>query len=357
MSLLALQPVSLPYIDNARAILITIAINLGTVFLFNWPSGVTYADVMWDSAFCAFITTAINMWIVYPRLKRMRALGAMPAQAPESRFMRRLPQNPLTLGAFYAAAFAVLALGANAAFLWFFGIRNMAFAPWIAYKLVYATVLSAKIVECCIFRYVQPDWAKAGRYAQLEASKAPPAAPVRNPLPKIGVFKEMFGSVTGNIAMNILIGSVLGGITVRPDASVVILPTTAEGIPITGLVFGLIAGILVTNGITKKMDAAILASCPAILEGAVRDKRLAWMPKGKVALACFVCVCLMAFSAVALRALMILFDLPILTFYQFSVYITVYASIISKPLAFALTRRCMQPDYIRHTLKQAGIME
>jgi hypothetical protein len=284
----------------------------------------------------------------------MRALGSMPVQAPESGFMQRLPQNPITLGAVYAIVFAALAVGGNAAVLWFFGIRNMAFAPWAVYKLVYATVLSAEIVECCIFRYVQPDWANAGRCAHTEGEKKLPAEPVRNPLPKIGIFKEMFGSVTVNIAMNIIIGSILGGVVVGPDGSVVILPTTAEGIPITGLVFGLIVGILVTNGVVTAMNATLLASRPAMPETAAADKRLAWMPKGRVALTCLMSMCLMAFSSAALRAILVLFDIALLNFYQFTVFIAVYATIISKPLTFILTRRCAQPDYIRYALKQAG---
>ena len=352
-----MRPVSLPYIDNAKAVLITLAINLGVVFLLNWPDGVTYYEVMWDSLFCALITTTINLWIVYAKLKKLRTAGEMPAHTPESGFMQRLPQNPFALGAIYAAAFAAFAIGVNAAVLWFFGIWNMAFAPWVAYKLIYATLLSVKIVEYCVFRYTQPDWAKADPGVKAETKKEFLGKPVKNPLPKIGVFKEMYGSVAGNIALNIIIGSVLGSVTVGTDGSVVILPTTAEGISITGLVFGLITGILVTNGVVKAISTTIIASNPAIIEGAATDKRLAWMPKGKFALVCFTSLCLMIFSAVALRTVMILFDLQVLNFCQFVVFITVYAAIISKPLAFILTKRCMQPDYIRYTLKKAKIME
>ena len=349
--------VSLPYVDNARAILITLTINLAAVFVCNWPQGVTYAGLMWDSLFCALITTIISMWIVYPRLKRLRTLGAMPAQAPESGFMQRLPQNPLALGAICALAFAALMIGVNAAFWRFFGIQKLSFAPWTVYKLVYATVLSAKIVECCIFRYVQPDWAYADSGAHAGTRKELSGLPVRHPLPSIGVLKEMYGSVAGNIALNIVIASIFGSVALAPDGSVVIRPTSAEAMPVTGIVFGLLAGIFVTNGVVKEMNAAIIASYPAILEGPVRDRRFAWMPRDRVPLACLMCLVLMVFSAVALPAAMGLFDIPRLNFFQFTVFITVYATIISKPLACVLIRRCMQPDYIRHTLRQAKLTE
>ena len=352
-----MQPVRLPFIDNTKAVLVTIAINGAAVFLCNWPDGITYSGVMWDSCFCAVITTTINMWIVYPTLRRMRALGRMPARVPESAFMQRLPQNPIVLGAVYAIAFAALAIGFNALILRLFGIREMAFAPWAVYKLIYTTVLSVKIVECCIFRFVQPDWTNAGHYATPATEKELPVMPVRNPLPKIGIFKEMFGSITVNLAMNIIIGSLLGGITVAADGSVVILPTTAAGMSITGLVFGLIVGILVTNGVITSMNATILASYPMMPATTVTDKWLAWMPIGRIGLMCLMSMCLMAFSSLVLRWILVLFGIPLLNFYQFTVFITVYAAIVSKPLSFILTRRCAQQDYIRHTLKQAGVLE
>jgi len=344
------EQVSLPYIDNTRTILITLGINLGVVFLVNWPEGITFTGVIWDSLFCVIITTIIDMWIVYARLQKVRAWGGMPSQVPVSRLMQRLPRNPFALGAVYVVFFGALTIGINADILWFFDMWEMNFVQWMVYKLVYATVLSIKITEDCIFRYVQPDWAKAVP-RDTEMHKGLPAQPVKDPLPKVCVFKEMFGSVTGNIAMNIIIGSVLRGIVLQADGSVVIAPTTVEGIPITGLIFGLITGILVTNGVVKEMNAGILASCPEVPETAVTDKRFAWMPVGRVALTCFVCVCMMAFSAAALWSIMMLLNIAVMNFYQFTVFITVYASILGKPLACALTRRCVQPDYIRYTLR------
>jgi hypothetical protein len=352
-----MQTVSLPYIDNAKAILITLAINVGVLFLFYWPNGISYSGIMWDSLFCAVITTIVSMWIVYPTLKKMRALGGMPAQVPESNFMQKLPTNPIVLGVVYTIGFIVLTVGINAVILWFFDVENMAFVPWALYKLVYTTVLSAKIVEFCIFRYVQPDWANTLHSSDIETGEESLVKPVKNPLPKISVFTEMFGSVTVNIAMNIIIGSLLGGVKVGTDGSVIILATTVEGIPITGLVFGLLTGFLVTNGIMKEIDTTILASGPEILKSAETNKRFTWMPKGGVALTCFICICVMLFSAVALWGFMVLFGISIMNFYQFTIFITVYATLISKPLSYLLVRRCMQSDYIQYTLNKAKTTE
>ncbi len=350
------QKVSLPYVNNALAVLATVVVNLGVVFLFNWPGGITYPGVLLDSVICAAITTAIDMCIVYPRMKKMRAAGSLPTQVPVSAFMQRLPRNPLALGVVYLLVFGALTVGANALVLWFFGVRDMAFVPWLSYKLLYSTVLSAKITEYIVFRCVQPDWASAaGGAAKTQADAA--AVPVKNPLPKISVFKEMYASVTGNIAMNIIIGTALGGVVIAEGGAVVIHPTTVQGIPITGLVFGLIVGVLVTNGVVNEINRAILAPARGAKPAGQLpppDKRFTWMPKRKIPLMCLVCACMMLFSSVALWVIMKLLGLSVMNFYQFTVFITVYASVVSKPLSYVLTRRCTQPDYIGCVLQSAG---
>lgn len=351
------RQISLPYIDNAIAVLITLAINIGVVFLFNYPKGINYSGIIWDSMICAIITTIVNMGIVYPKLKKIRANGMMPVNVPESKLMQRLPKNPIILGVIYAVVFAVVMVCINALITWFFGIQNMTFLPWIIYKLIYATVLSIKIVEYCIFRYVQPDWANSNAAAPVGKEADMKKNPVKNPLPKISLFKEMYGAVTGNLALNIIFGSFLGGAVAQPDGSVVIYPTTVEGIPITGLIFGLIVGILVTNGVMKSLKATILSyGTAAMLEASVKDKKFAWMPKRKLPLMCLITFCVMIFSAMALPVVMHLFGKPFFNFYQFTIFITVYATLISKPLSYVLIQRCLQPDFISYTLKKNAIV-
>jgi len=346
----------LPYADNAKAILIAIAINICVLFLFFWSDGVTFSGVMGDSLICGVITTIISMWIVYPKMRKMRVLGQIPTQVPESSLMQKLPQNPILLSVVYAIAFAMLALAINAIVLWFFDMQTMNFVPWFFYKLIYTTILSIKIVEFCIFRYVQPDWTKAGNHASADIKKHFQSGVVKNPMPEVSVFKEICSSVTMNIAMNIIIGSVLGGVTVLADSSVIIFPTTIEAIPITGLIFGLITGVLVTHGVMTAIHSAIIAAGPAVLEGASMDKRFTWMPKGKCTLMFLVCICVMLFSAAALWGIMCLFEIDIMNFYQFVIFITVYATILSKLLSYLLTQRCMQSDYIQYTLEKAKMI-
>jgi len=346
------KKIRLPYVDNAKVILITVLINTGIVFLFFWANNnIGLKDVILDSTICAVITTIINMSIVYFRLKKMRAGGQMPTVVPESTFMQRLPKNPIILGLIYALVFGVLIVGINMLILSFFDMQSMSFITWMAYKLIYATMLSVKIAEFCIFRYVQPDWANA---KGIEVKEDTHLKPVKDPMPKISVFAAMYASVTGNLALNLIIGSILGGAIVTPEHEVVVFPTTQQGIPITGLVFGCICGALVTRGVMKGTNASLLVSAPEIPESARSDKRFSWMPKRILTMALVICPCNMVFSSVALWLIMKLFGMEVLDFFQFSVFITIYAAIMSKPLSYIITRRCTQPDYIRHLVSRDG---
>jgi len=347
-----IRNVSLPYVNNAKAVFLTIAINVCVVFVFFWPDGVTFSGVILDSLICAAITVCVNMSIVYSKLKKIRAAGYMPEQVPVSRFMQRLPKNPVALALVYIVMFAAGTVGANAIILWFCGVENLNFVPWAAYKLIYSTFLSVIIAEYCIFRYVQPDWADEKVTAHSKPKIIQHVKPVKNPLPKISLVAEMYGSATGCIGMNVILGSILGGAAVGEGSVFVIYPTTVEGIPLTGLVFGCITGILTINGVVNGLNATIRESGALMIGDAatVPDKRFSWMPVSKVKLMLLICPCLMVFSSIVLWAVMMLFEISVMNFLQFSVFIIVYATIIGKPLSYILVKRCTQPDYIKRIL-------
>jgi len=62
----------------------------------------------------------------------------------------------------------------------------------------------------------------------------------------------------------------------------------------------------------------------------------------------------MLFSAVMLWAIMVIFNIKIMNFFQFIVLITVYSAIIGKIITYLLIKRCMQTDYISFILKKKG---
>jgi len=341
--------IALPYVDNARAILLTVAINLAVVFVFFWPDGVTFNDIILDSVICVIITVIINMMIVHSRLKRLREEGKMPSRVPVSRLMQRLPKNPALLAAVYALVFTPLAVGSIAVALWFYGLEEMGFVAWMSLKVLFAVVTSVIVMEYCIFRYVQPDW--AGELGTGDGSQDF-VRPVKNPLPKVSVIKEMYTSVTGYIAINLAKGFVLGRVLIEAN-NVTIHPYIVDsltGIPLTGITFGFMTGFLVTNGVLRKMNRFIHETGASMIGKAMTERRFAWMPLRRFPLMVFVGICMSAFSCVALWGAMTAFGISEMNFFQFIAMISAYAILMSRPLSFLLTKRCMQRDYIDFTL-------
>jgi len=390
------QKYRLPYVDNVTAVLITLVINVAVTFIFFWPDGVDFPGVIQDTVICVVITVVINMLVVSTSLKRMRAKGVMPTQVPESRLMQRLPKNPAALGLVYILFFCLVTVGLNALVLWFFGMETMSFIPWITYKLIYATVLTIKVVEYCIFRFVQPDWAQAQTDDAVDAAEHTDVElkQVKDPLPKISVFSAMFASVTSSIAMNIIIGTITGGVFVAAESMVVISPNTIEGMPTTGFVFGFITGFLTTNAIFKAVNNSILSepkgdgscgaepkgdgscgaepkgdgSCGAPFSAPQEPSPFgsapqepspfgSWMPKARVPFTLLMCAAVMAFSMVMLPFIMWLFGLSILNFYQYTIFMVIYSSLLSKPLSYVVTQRLTQPDYILYILEKHKAQE
>lgn len=334
------QGTGLPYINNGRAVFITLLINLAFAFAFCYPDGITFKGAMLDAAFSGVSTTAIDMALIYAQMKRMRRMGTLPMEVPENRFMQRLPKNPVALGAVYAVAFAALSLGISWAILSFFGIRQMGFLEWAIYKLVFVTLLSVKIVEYCIFRYIQPDWAGSGACAKSHEPL------VRNPLPRFATLKAVYGSVSANLAMGFILGTAFGGVKLVEGSAVLIYPTTTASIPITGLIFGLICGVLVSSGVIKAVDGKILAADPVPEERVAAMPSRQWLPKRRISLTVCVCVATMLVSAVVLRGVMELFNLPVLDFYRYTVLVTAYAAVVNKLIALLLVKRCTSLDYV-----------
>ena len=338
---------TLPYINNAKAVLITVTINLAILFIFNWPGGINMKGVMVDSAICACITTLIDIWIVYTCMKKMREDGQLPQYAPVSCIMQRLPKNPFALGTIFALFFVAITMGINWSILSFFEMNSMTFTHWLIYKLIYTTVLSIKIVEFCIFRFVQPDWANS---KQGKTNEETLSQPVKNPFPGISLYKELFGGVTFNLVMNIIMGSIFGSVIIQSDGSILLLTTTIEGIPITGLIFGFIIGVLITYKVVKSLKTTILTVGPPILESAGMNKWVTWMPMRTGALMFLITIIVMIFSAVALPSIMYLLGKSSLNFLQFTIFITLYATLIGKPISYVLIRRCLQKDYINRIM-------
>jgi len=336
----------LPYVNNAKAVFVTLALNLLAVLLLT-RGGVGVTEVMLDAVLTVIATTVINFLIVYPQLKRLRAAGQLPQHLPPSRLMQKLPQNPILLGVICVILFSVLMLALNWMILTFFGISQLALLPWLVYKLIFAAVLSIKIVDFIIYRYVQPDWAVAP--LGIDGEPIDPAT-VRRPLPKVSLAKELFTGITTNVLLNLVIGTLLGGALLHADGSMTLLPTTVEGIGISGLIFGLIMGTLISRAVLKGVRQAIWAQGPDALTAASSNRWFTWLPTRTIPLMIITVLATMLFSMVALPTILRVFNKPFLNFLQFSVLITIYSTLLGRPIAYLLTKRAIQRDFVQRTL-------
>lgn len=329
---------SLPYMDNWKAILLTALINLASTLVFQFSEGrITRSAVIRDSLICGVLTVIIDVAVVYVDMKRRRARGLLPANVPVSARMQRLPKNPALLALVYMPISAAVIALINWGVMALFGIESFGRWNWLVYKLLYACLLSAKIIEYCIFRFVQPDWAGEAR-AIADAN-------VKNPLPKISTLKEMYASISANIAMNMIIGTALGGAVVGEGQTVLIYPTYASGIWVTGLIFGFLTGVLLTRGVLGAIKQ-LIAGDALPQELPPPDCRLCWLPKSDLALTAVVCAAIMTMSVVLLPLQMWVLGVSVMNFYQFCILITAYGSFVGHVFSKLLTARCLQSDYV-----------
>ena len=92
-------------------------------------------------------------------------------------------------------------------------------------KLVYSCFLSAKILEVAIYRYVQPDITGVSPQADVTTSSL-----IKQPLPHITYFQQLYNSWLTDFGMNMVLGLVLGGTIITADDYVMIAPTLLSGI-------------------------------------------------------------------------------------------------------------------------------
>jgi len=166
---------------------------------------------------------------------------------------------------------------------------------------------------------------------------------------------ELFRGAQLNILLTLLISAAFGSVRFQPGGVLIVDPTLTDYIWITGLIFGLILGVLVTRGTVKGFRAAVAAAGPDAAEatsdapthsGATLTRTYPFLPRKTWALTVAVCVIAMALSMVALPTILRVFHIAQLNFAQFIVFITLYSWLISKLFSYLLVKRMLLPDYM-----------
>lgn len=328
--------VGLPYANNLPVILITVITNLAAAFLFHFRSGVTLTGFISDAAICGMTMALCDGLYVYYAIQKMRKDGQLPRTVPQSAFMQRLPKSIAGCIVIFAAAFGVIMALFSAAVVWFFDIQIFTFPRFLVWKLVYSLILSAKVIELTILRFVQPDCIKAGDPLQTGTDL------VKNPLPRRDTFVHLFNTVVEDFGFNMVMGLLSGGAFVDAASKcVIIAPTTRSGIVLGGLILGLVITLRMVYPVAKQINAVKASGALPPMER--RSWCMTWLPEKPAFFALALTLPTMVLSAAVLWAALTFFGFETLHFFQFFIVRTIYATLLSKLVTMLAILRYRQP--------------
>ena len=312
----------LPYLNTCKLVFLTVAINLLCAFFFQ-RSIVLMSEqqIIIDGAISGGLTALINTVVIYNIMRRRQAEGVVPSNGPVNKIMQLLPVSLGGLVGANVVLFTLAGFGIELVFLRFFGIETLSVRNWLLLKVAYICFLSAKIIEFVVLRMVQSDWRR--KVEQIGTSRLSTfTGEVKNPLPSVSSVKEVYGAVAANIAMNIIMGYVLGGVYIQPDKALVVKSTNQIGLGITGVILGGLTAFLVTKSVLKVLTAA---------DNGKNTQQ--W------SIVVVLCLFSMASSAFIMPLVMCIMELREMNFLQFCVFITAYSSLLSKFLTALLVAR------------------
>lgn len=320
--------IALPYIDNAKTVAVTLLLNLLLAWLFRLNQ-YEARDIVVDAVICAWLTVVIDVMVVWHCVKKARAAGAVPQEVPVSQLMMRLPKNRFGLIAVLGVVFTALCVGINHTVFSWFGFESWTFGQFLLYKLVYSLILSERIVSLGILRLVQPDCRQPDDVHTTPIAQ-PVAQPIKYPLPGLNGIRELFSTVSANLAIQLFFNPYLGEYTFGGARSII-----AEGVIASAVTCFIVVGML-----TKTLDMA-----RANGEFHVPPNRwlMIW-PKNRWG---FACLCTLAAAPIAATVFVTLFQLygfTSWTFYEFFWVKMAYLTALSRILVAATIRRFTQPD-------------
>jgi len=315
----------LPYIDNAKAIAVTLLLNLLLPWIFRldrYEAG----DIVVDAVICALLTTVINVWIVWHCVRKARAAGVVPNEVPVSKLMMCLPKNRLGLMAVFGIFFAVLCVGINHTVFTWYGFEHWTFGQFLLYKLVYSLILSERIVSLCILRLVQPDCLAA------PTAEATTMQPIKNPLPSLSGLHGLFSNISANLALQLFFNPTVGAYTIGGDRSIIM----------EGIIGSVITCFIIVGLMTKTLDMA-----RANGEINVPPNRwLTLLPKNRWLFAFLCSLAAAPIGAALFVALFRFYGFESWTFYQFFWVKMAYLIVLGKILVAITLRRFTQPDVV-----------
>ncbi|WP_323398447.1 hypothetical protein [Eubacterium aggregans] len=297
-------------------------INLVVVILFLYGHNLSERSILIDAACFGVSTTFIDTLYIKHRIDELAQQGALPDQAPTSVILAHLPQNPMLLALIIGSMFAIITPILNGVVFSFFAIHTFEFPQFLAWRLLYSIVVSAKIVECVILRYMQPNYLHTFEKEQTGSDI------VKNPLPRLQTFSNLFDTVVNDFGFNLIVGFFMGGV-ILDGAMVIILPTAQKSIIISALILSVIVSLKmvypVAREIQEEVDAGRIPrrkyNYPSWYVGVFGS------PK-RFTLILFIPVALAAM--IMLWGILTFFHFEVLNFFQYFVIRTACVTVITK---------------------------
>ena len=323
--------IALPYIDNAKTVAVTLLLNLLLAWLFRLKQ-YEARDIVVDAVICAWLTVVIDVMVVWHCVKKARAAGAVPNEVPVSKLMMLLPKNRFGLIVVFGVAFTGLCVGINHTVFSWFGFESWTFGQFLLYKLIYSLILSERIVSLGILRLVQQDCRQSDCRQSDDMHSAPIAQPIKNPLPSLSGVRELFSTVSANLALQLFFNPYLGEYAIGGNRSII-----AEGVIASAVTCFIVVGM-----ITKTLDTARAHGefhVPA-------NRWLTIWPKNRWG---FAVLCSLVAATIAATVFVMLFQLygfASWTFYEFFWIKMAYLTALSRILVAVTIRRFTQPDIV-----------
>lgn len=313
---------SLPYLNSLPLILLVLGINF--VFGLMLPIwGLTHQSILVDAAICGVVTSVICVFVTRHRLRGLAKNGALPANPPRPKLIAQLPKNPWLLSLVFAVVCAVSLPLFTELLLRFYEITDYTPHSFLAWKLVYSAILSAKVSEFAILRLVQPDCLQHGDPVQTGQTA------VKNPLPGSEIFAKLFDTVTTDFGFNMLVGLLLGG-TLIIDKNVLIPPTTIDGIFISGAILGAIVVLRMVYPVVGSISQ--LRENGAMPPSERRSAWVAWLPQRPALFALTLSPFIIVLTPVIFWGVFRFFGFETLDFFQYFFVRTIYVSLLTKPV-------------------------
>ncbi|MDO4546363.1 MAG: hypothetical protein Q4C25_09415 [Bacillota bacterium] len=341
----------LPYVDNVMLILIVLAINLVCAFVIFYGKEIDNSDILVDVLYCSLITSFINVFLVRRQIRVLYRKGRMPREIAESKFMLHMPRNPVLLALVFSLGFGIVMGIMTVLIILLYGLSGLSFEAFLIWKLVYSCLLTAKIMEFAILRYVQKDcreaWEKDGTIAAADEKQKIDREKIKNPIPRLSALSEQLRTVTSDFGLNLITGIFTGRVLIAAEGIVTIMPIMREGVAMSALLSG---GILTFSTIMPMARRASQAREEGALstEGdpASPESRLvSWIPDDPIKFAFVLLIPVMVITSLVLTGVYTLLDFDQLNFFQFFFIRFIYIAVLTRPVVRLIMMRYMlEPD-------------